>query len=90
VPTVRPANGPYEFECKLFDAATEGNQIGLTLTVPATVRIGFITSIPQLDTLAISYFRRYLRGEATNLECADQAALWPVATCRGRVGLNSI
>src|SRR5438477_4000558 len=28
-----PANGSYQFACKLFDAATDGNQVGPTQTV---------------------------------------------------------
>jgi hypothetical protein len=39
-----PANGSYQFECKLFDAATGGNQVGSTQTVVATVQNGIFTT----------------------------------------------
>lgn len=35
-----PANGPHQFEFKLFDAATGTNQIGTTQTATATVQNG--------------------------------------------------
>ena len=40
-----PANGSYQFECKLFDAGTAGNQIGSSQTVVALVQNGIFTPI---------------------------------------------
>ena len=31
-----PANGAYQFECRLFDGVAQGNQVGATQTVVAT------------------------------------------------------
>jgi hypothetical protein len=42
-----PANGDYQFECKLFSDVTAGSQIGSTQTVVATVQSGGFTT--QLD-----------------------------------------
>ena len=42
-----PANGDYQFECKLFSDVTAGSQIGSTQTVVATVTNGGFTT--QLD-----------------------------------------
>ena len=39
-----PANGSYQFECKLFDDATDGNQVGPTQTVVAAVQNGSFTT----------------------------------------------
>lgn len=39
-----PANGVYQFECKLFGAVTGGSQIGSTQTVVATATNGIFTT----------------------------------------------
>ena len=39
-----PANGTYQFECKLFDADIAGNQIGSPQTVVAAVQNGIFTT----------------------------------------------
>lgn len=51
--TGSPANGPYQFECKLFDAATVGIQAGSTQTVVATVTNGVFTT--RLDFGAAAF-----------------------------------
>jgi hypothetical protein len=48
-----PANGSYQFECKLFDAAADGNQVGSTQTVVATVQNGIFTT--RLDFGAAAF-----------------------------------
>jgi len=49
-----PANGLYQFECKLFDAVTGPNQIGSTQTVAANVMNGVFTT--ELD-FGVAAFR---------------------------------
>jgi hypothetical protein len=48
-----PANGTYQFECKLFDADTAGNQIGSSQTVIAAVQNGIFTT--RLDFGAAAF-----------------------------------
>ena len=48
-----PANGIYQFECKLFDADTDGKQIGSTQSVVATVQSGAFTT--RLDFGAAAF-----------------------------------
>src|SRR5436190_11719630 len=43
----------YQFECKLFDAATDGNQVGPTQTVVAAVQNGIFTT--RLDFGAAAF-----------------------------------
>jgi hypothetical protein len=58
------ANGAYQFEFKLFDAASGGNQVGQTLSdIPATVTNGIFTV--RIDFGAASY-----NGTARFLEIA--------------------
>ena len=51
--TGAPAHGVYQFECKLFDADTDGKQIGSTQTVVATVQSGAFTT--RLDFGATAF-----------------------------------
>ena len=56
-----PANGAYQFEFKLFDTLTNGNQIGSTITdVAATVTAGIFTVQLDFGAAAFNGGARYL------------------------------
>jgi hypothetical protein len=62
-----PANGAYDFQFKLYDAATGGNQVGGAITTTVTVNAGQFTV--KLDFGAAAF-----RGEARYLEIGVRPA----------------
>lgn len=79
----QPANGLYDFQFKLFDAPTAGNQRGPTesffdIFLDAgyfTVELDFVGDDPNVSTLGLIYKRIWGSGEARWLEIAVRPVL---------------
>lgn len=76
---VLPANGPYDFQFKLFDAAVGGTQIGATVTPPSSTQVstGIFTVTLDFGAAAFPGAPRWLEISAKQMGSGTFTTLTP-------------